>query len=278
MIIRHKDSSAVSHWSRDFVEHLRSVHFALTTLSVALVIVLLSTGDAQLDKAFTQAAQIEALLHRWKDVQARAYESATQAARLPIGGTVNVSASLFVFEWDPTTHMFVPGKRLVGASLQVAQQQFTDYEEWKFPGSKMLEPPSTLGEFRSWWNELNRGISVLVPNFASDLKSCDAKISNRPRDVVKCSRTASQYTATSRSFRWVIPKSSDQEISLAWDVGPPSTGGAGDPHIVELLTAHELRTVRLVSSSLESFILTGAKELTKWRSKNSAMFRVSCKN
>src|SRR6266478_8964001 len=122
MNIRPKNSSADSHWSKDFVEHLRSVHFALTTLSVALVIVLLSTGDAQLDKAFTQAAQIEALLRRWKDVQARAYESATQAARLPIGGTLNVSVSVLLYEFDSSAKVFTTRKGLAGASLQLAPQ------------------------------------------------------------------------------------------------------------------------------------------------------------
>ncbi len=244
----------VSHWSKDFVEHLRTIHFALMTLSGALVIVLLSTGNADLAKAFAQAAQIERLLSRWKDVQVSAYENATRTAQLQNGGTVNVSSSSAVFEWDAAAKVFVRGTKLVGASLELTPQQFATYEDWKFPESKMAEAPETLGEFRSWWNQLNQGISVVVPNFSSrDLRSCNAKISGRPAELMKCSQTVSQFPSKSRGFRWIVPKPSDQEIYIVWDIGPPLTKESNDVYIEELRTSHELRTVNIGERFLSGF-------------------------
>jgi hypothetical protein len=58
-----KDSSS-PHWSKDFVEHLRTVHFALITVCVGLLIVSLSpTYDSR--RAASQMASVTRLISRW---------------------------------------------------------------------------------------------------------------------------------------------------------------------------------------------------------------------
>lgn len=55
------------HWSAGFVEHLRSVHFALITLSVGLILIVLSSEPRyNIGTALTQADQILYLRARWK--------------------------------------------------------------------------------------------------------------------------------------------------------------------------------------------------------------------
>jgi hypothetical protein len=218
------------------------------TVSVALVIVLLGANDSQLDRAFTQAAQIEGLQRRWSEVQARGYVSAAQAAQVPVGGTVNVSFPSITYKWDSAAKAFMTQGVAVGSSLQITPQQFTSYEDWKFPGTKMAETPGTIGEFRLWWNELNRGITVLVPNLAGGLKSCEVKVSGESQGALKCSPTASRPVIESKGFRWLLPKTPEQGISITWDFGPQSKW-----KVQEIRTSHELRTVKISEEFLASF-------------------------
>jgi hypothetical protein len=50
--------SSPEHWSKDFVEHLRTVHFTLLTVSVGLII-LLSSKSYDSKKAAEQVNEIE---------------------------------------------------------------------------------------------------------------------------------------------------------------------------------------------------------------------------
>ncbi|HLJ26635.1 MAG TPA: hypothetical protein VKY85_07985 [Candidatus Angelobacter sp.] len=53
-------------WSKDFVEHLRTVHFSLITLSIALLVI--STGDQdQYYNAYSQLQLIKKVSNEWKN-------------------------------------------------------------------------------------------------------------------------------------------------------------------------------------------------------------------
>ena len=74
-----KERSSISHWSVDFVEHLRTVHFALVTVSVALIILVSGSSGARYSRALSQAQQIAALSDRWTEVQNVLYFAAVRA-------------------------------------------------------------------------------------------------------------------------------------------------------------------------------------------------------
>ena len=65
MPLRTKPQSSPEHWSKDFVEHLRTVHFALVTISVGLIVVLSSTKyDPKV--AYVQLEDIISLRNQWR--------------------------------------------------------------------------------------------------------------------------------------------------------------------------------------------------------------------
>jgi hypothetical protein len=64
------------HWSKDFVEHLRAVHFALALVSVILIIADTSGLDGRLNTALTQIQEIAKFEKQWPTVPRRIYDQA----------------------------------------------------------------------------------------------------------------------------------------------------------------------------------------------------------
>jgi hypothetical protein len=54
-----------AHWSKDFVEHLRTVHFALIAVSAGLILLVLSARQYNAATALVQIEEILDLKHRW---------------------------------------------------------------------------------------------------------------------------------------------------------------------------------------------------------------------
>ena len=54
-----KRSNGVAHWSKDYVEHLRTVHFALMAVSVGLIALSLTHPTGKLQKALDQISEIQ---------------------------------------------------------------------------------------------------------------------------------------------------------------------------------------------------------------------------
>jgi hypothetical protein len=71
------------HWSKDFVEHLRAVHFALAVVSVILIIAGTNGLDSRYSAALTQIEQIAKFEKQWTSVPAKLYDQALADNRLP---------------------------------------------------------------------------------------------------------------------------------------------------------------------------------------------------
>jgi hypothetical protein len=52
------NSQAPAHWSKDLVEHLRTVHFALTALCVGLICLALFSSKSEIEIAHDQGSEI----------------------------------------------------------------------------------------------------------------------------------------------------------------------------------------------------------------------------
>src|SRR5258708_6990966 len=63
------------HWSESFVEHLRTVHFALSILAVAIIFTLLSGKEYDAQKARTQASEILSLSENWEHSMSRLFDA-----------------------------------------------------------------------------------------------------------------------------------------------------------------------------------------------------------
>jgi hypothetical protein len=62
---RVQESAMPVHWSKDFVEHLRTVHFALIATAVALVIVALTTKPYSTAVAKNEFHRLRGFMRNW---------------------------------------------------------------------------------------------------------------------------------------------------------------------------------------------------------------------
>ncbi len=61
------------HWSKDFVEHLRTVHFALLVVSAGLILLLVSSREYNAVSALVQVEQIIDLKRQWSEEWIKKY-------------------------------------------------------------------------------------------------------------------------------------------------------------------------------------------------------------
>lgn len=139
-------------WTKDLVDHIRTVHFALLTICAALIIVSLDSKVLPVSQALTQATQILDLQKQWPEVQRIATSSAADKS-------VQRSYTLIAAVRQPG----IP----TAYTMQViySESDFLAYEGWKFSGADMSHPPATLSEFSRWWNALHSSTTVNLPDF-----------------------------------------------------------------------------------------------------------------
>jgi hypothetical protein len=72
-----------SHWSKDFVEHLRTVHFALIAVSVGLILLVLSSSQYNAVTALVQVQEILDLKRQWSSDWIKRHGNALQKYVMP---------------------------------------------------------------------------------------------------------------------------------------------------------------------------------------------------
>jgi hypothetical protein len=162
---------APAHWSKDFVEHLRTVHFALIAVSAGLILLVL------LGKQYNPVAalvQIEEIL----DIQARWSPTWIENHAHKIETYHNNSAYL-----DGSTYFYVPylnmemrgipipDNAVLNAHLVSLSGRVTNLrchlpaENWIIVGTRW-DPkyfPGNLRDFKIWWDSTKTGLSMKVP-------------------------------------------------------------------------------------------------------------------
>jgi hypothetical protein len=151
------------HWSESFVEHLRTVHFALSILAVAIIFTLLSGKEYDALKATTQASEILSLSENWDRNMSRLFDAlpAMQGKGLP------AHDGLYVIK-DKKRHDFLLASKLPEPSSNyevhyfiVSKENLRSVRQWQdFAGPD--KRPTTVASFRLWWNTLHRGVSIPV--------------------------------------------------------------------------------------------------------------------
>jgi hypothetical protein len=155
------------HWSKDFVEHLRTVHFALVLVASALIITGANTESARMSVALTQVQQIAKFERQWPAVPTKLYEQAMLDAGIDTHWTEGLAVVLprdIYREREIDTFMSVPKNLIVAA------------EPWKFGGASLPAELSTLSEFRDFWNVLSNGITLVLPKAPDRSSSCDETV------------------------------------------------------------------------------------------------------
>lgn len=175
--IRHP--TAPYQWSVDFVEHLRTVHFLMVSLSAALIIIVAGSRDRHVANALSQATEIADFSDRWQDVRSALFAQAVRQSGLKIDD--REIDTVFVLKSARFS------MQRTGVQFSIPPTEYTKYEAWKIKGPDMSAGPRTLAEFRNWWQALRAGLTIRIPDLESastrDRYRCDAEIKD-PNDAV----------------------------------------------------------------------------------------------
>jgi hypothetical protein len=156
------------HWSCDYVEHLRTVHFSLIATSVALFVLATSRSPTEIQKAHAQAQQIIELSH---DIDSSWFEhfvpEKIRKARplLQNADTVEFDAQ----NSGKRSQVMVPIG--IGPNNWLLRFRGQEYEagssgeasQLRRIPEPLLERPGTLREFRIWWDSL-LNVELLQPS------------------------------------------------------------------------------------------------------------------
>ena len=83
-----------SHWSKDFVEHIRTVHFTLLLVAGVLIITAGETDYSRLKRALTQLQQIAKFEQEWPSISAQIYKQAMLDANINMHWSKGVEIDL----------------------------------------------------------------------------------------------------------------------------------------------------------------------------------------
>lgn len=172
MASRNAASSQPVHWSKDYVEHLRTVHLTLVAVSLAVLIIMLSARPYRPAVAVRELHQILELKKLWspqwirskgthKDIHLK-YDD-TMEKKYP-GLTTKVSVQSEIK--DLSARVYFPerkrAKRVEDVLLIFPAQ---NYAELNPDGERVAAVgfPETLNEFERWWNNLSKPVQLYAP-------------------------------------------------------------------------------------------------------------------
>jgi hypothetical protein len=160
---RRAQQSSPEHWSKDYVEHLRTVHFALVTVSVALLI-LLSSQKYDPKAAGSDMARVSNILKIWSGTidQSQAKTIGSIEDSYKSEPSVDYSAwfdGQMVVKKTFAAPSPSPSPRTV-YSFHIAEPNLFECHAYNtqsvyrhFDGSYA---PRSIREFRAWWNALDK--------------------------------------------------------------------------------------------------------------------------
>jgi hypothetical protein len=149
------------HWSVDFVEHLRAVHFALVSLAIALSI-LISGGPSQQATAIKQARAIQEATEHWDGVRSEIYrleaQKRSQSGPKSFEVALTQSNSLHHIDFDAHLNAY-DAKTMIGVYFDGLDAR----------------SPKNLNDFRLICNTLQTsGGFIWLPNWEKSPDNCVA--------------------------------------------------------------------------------------------------------
>lgn len=218
-------NQAPAHWSKDFVEHLRTVHFALIAISAGLILLIQSSQSYSPRIANRELAQIEQLSKTWTrgwvvsraDVAGFGFGNVFPAHFNVYGLRSNNTVSLNLR--DPGTEFSgiveevfhdevsgqVIGKKRRSSPTKVvfpgSLWNIASYRE-KHQGPELTSFPKSLAEFREWWNSLaDKDWTVLIPYEVEDTGTSIINLkTNVTKNVRLDSTHAKEFSQTFTAF------------------------------------------------------------------------------
>lgn len=165
------------HWSKDFVEHLRTVHFALLAISLASLVVAFSPADKEIVIAHRQAQEITDLSRKWSSnilddwAKTQIQQYSSEHTALPFQKMPTEPADADFVE------LFAPNERTAEFIFRIDFKsqnwaskmsagplplQDTNYFMDEYPHVQ-IDRPKSLQDFQSVWDALNDDRVVGIP-------------------------------------------------------------------------------------------------------------------
>lgn len=157
-------TSGSFHWSKDFVEHLRVVHFSIALTSIVLMITAFNRQDVRLATALTQIELISSFEKRWNTVPAKIFLQAFKDAKLVDSFSTSLGVSF--------SKGLYPGDHMV-TFFDVSPKDLAASDEWKIEGLSLPDELNNLNDFEIFWNSAHKGFWVPLPERLSRDSKCD---------------------------------------------------------------------------------------------------------
>ena len=170
-------SQSPSRWSKDFVEHVRAVHFALIIVSAALAVTYWETHNGDISLAIRQANGIADVAKDWPKTVDKMLHDQLIAEHPNDPGLASASGYRLTVHGTPSDTF--DGKKLwgvAGTSIDVKINPVPDGDDflrsfnWQFK-----DPPKNLRDYREFWYSLHNGIQVVLPDLSQ--VGCDHSLS-----------------------------------------------------------------------------------------------------
>jgi hypothetical protein len=160
-----------AHWSKEFVKHIRAVHFSLATVAVALII-LGVPPDEQASRAITQASQIASLSANWAKLRADLLQQAfSKLIGSPISNpTSDFKTIVMTIDAVPPNSAEVAGHAQLQMHVDLnAPGEVSETDSGLHVGASLQRAPENLAQFENWWYDLRRmGLQYLFPDQRPD--------------------------------------------------------------------------------------------------------------
>jgi hypothetical protein len=173
-----------SHWSKDFVEHLRTVHFALIAVSVGLILLVLSSSQYNAVTALVQVQEILDLKRQWSSDWIKRHGNALQKYVMPQSeieylhfrpaersiSLTSESGTNVILIVPKSDHM---NSLIIEATMPKENYHHLTKTDTDWSPSKF---PQTLSEFGEWWD----GLAATPPIYFPDSIQEPAQIGVEP--------------------------------------------------------------------------------------------------
>jgi hypothetical protein len=221
-----------AHWSKDFVEHLRTVHFSLVAGCLALIVLASSRDPKEIGRAREEMEQIVQVVKLWDrgwlisaakyrldqaEKEGRDWLSWRQFATPGLQGKGNGVS--FRYEGKTQSLRIDPPNWLIYGKIQDLSEAVHDDPDTLVP-EITLAKPKTLAEFREMWDALDEPTKILVP------LALDNQFYSQTRGVVQ---EAGSFTYTT-----ILDKQSRDHLTLSRYANPKSANRNGPSYVVRL--------------------------------------------
>jgi hypothetical protein len=288
--MRQSVNQVPAHWSKDFVEHLRTVHFALIAVCLGLIVLSFFPSKTQIKTAAAQAEEILYAHNHWdSSLLSRAIDQNPQVKHYSGNFLPFQQGKYHVGQYADQSSVLTTSVTLAatsGSQMSKLRFIFGANHEWRvletelpsplgvprsYRPSEKLTPPASIKDFRLMWNQSNSGFKVVIPWSIPSACRVESRhgASGASAALPKCSIATdrSDVSVTEMHFSGHamfnppnLPLTEETEESFGTFVVDPSS----EHFSVEI-------PVRVIDTSVELNSLL-VKQFPKWKDKGGLTF------